>query len=135
MNLITCPECRTDRVSSLEVVLGLTPLLGAADDGAPVYEDGTDLCWDSQQPVVSAAGHTRLECRRCGHQWFDAGLVQPGQLLVDGAQLREVVTGLLEWCAYTGDWDAPAWGRLRALARKVGLSAGSQDEGDDEDED
>ncbi|HEY0435261.1 MAG TPA: hypothetical protein VGC92_01380 [Phenylobacterium sp.] len=72
-NIPACPECGGQRIATVQRLTGLCDVAGVLTNGLLVHEDGTDVCWNSQQTVACDAG-ILLHCRDCDHEWHQAGL-------------------------------------------------------------
>lgn len=59
MRAIRCKGCGSDRIASVETLLGSCNIEGIDDDGAPEFSGSTDVHWDTSTT-------TGYECRDCG---------------------------------------------------------------------
>jgi len=60
---LTCPECAEfDTIAEIDTVCGYAGIVGILPDGSIEWGGGTDMDWDSQEPVHSPARYVCTSC-------------------------------------------------------------------------
>lgn len=64
-----CPVCAAPPRGKVETLMAVAEFETDETDGSVDYSGYTDVCWDTQAPILDIYGRVTLICA-AGHQWY-----------------------------------------------------------------